>query len=83
MAKSVCVIGVGSTTPSVMRNATERADYILQRNRRYAHSLAYIHRLAEQAHLAPSLINQVKLRRQDTGEANGVIVVLQSGADRK
>jgi predicted TPR repeat methyltransferase len=57
---------------------TEGAAYVLQRNRRYAHSQAYIQRLAEQFGLATALVHPVKLRRHETGDAEGVIFVLHS-----
>ncbi len=54
------------------------ADYSLQPNRRYAHSLGYIHRLARQTNLHELTVNSVKLRRQGEEHAAGLIVVLRS-----
>ena len=58
--------------------ATSQADYVLQPNRRYAHSLGYIHRLARQTNLHEVAVNSVKLRRQGEEHAAGLIVVLRS-----
>ena len=55
------------------------ADYFLQPNRRYAHSLGYIHRLARENHFQEVTVKDVKLRRQGEEHAAGWIVVLQSG----
>ena len=44
--------------------AAPQADYVLQPNRRYAHSLGYIHRLARENHFHEVAVNSVKLRRQ-------------------
>jgi predicted TPR repeat methyltransferase len=54
------------------------ADYVLQPNRRYAHSLGYIQRLARQNNFHEVAVNPVKLRRQGEEHAAGLIVVLQS-----
>jgi predicted TPR repeat methyltransferase len=55
-----------------------QADYVLQPNRRYAHSLGYIHRLARQTSLHEVVVNTVKLRRQGEEHAAGLIIVLRS-----
>jgi predicted TPR repeat methyltransferase len=55
---------------------TTQAEYVLQPNRRYAQSLAYIQRLAGQHDLATALANPVKLRRHGDADAEGLIVVL-------
>jgi predicted TPR repeat methyltransferase len=57
---------------------TTQAEYLLQRNRRYAQSLAYIQRLAGEHNLATALVNPVKLRRHGDQGAAGLIVVLQA-----
>jgi predicted TPR repeat methyltransferase len=54
------------------------ADYVLQPNRRYAHSIGYIHGLARQNNFREVAVNPVKLRRQGEEHAAGLIVVLQS-----
>jgi predicted TPR repeat methyltransferase len=59
--------------------ATTQGEYVLQANRRYAQSLAYIQRLAGQHHLATALANPVKLRRHRDQSAEGLIVVLRAG----
>jgi predicted TPR repeat methyltransferase len=51
-------------------------DYFLQPNRRYAQSLAYIHRLANQYGLTILSTNPVSLRRQGNQNAAGGIIVL-------
>ena len=53
-------------------------DYVLQRNRRYAHSLEYIDRLAQQTGFHEVSVNAVKLRRHGEEHAAGLIVVLRS-----
>lgn len=58
---------------------TEHGDYVLQSNRRYAQSLGYVERLAQQHSLAVMASKPISLRRQDIGQAEGRIVVL-SGA---
>ena len=58
--------------------ATSDADYVLQPNRRYAHSLGYIRRLARQAHFREVSVNSVRLRRQGEEHAAGLIIVLCS-----
>jgi predicted TPR repeat methyltransferase len=58
--------------------ASSNADYVLQPNRRYAHSLGYIHRLARQAGFHEVAVNPVKLRRQGEEHAAGLIIVLRS-----
>jgi predicted TPR repeat methyltransferase len=55
-----------------------QADYVLQPNRRYAHSLRYIHRLAQQTNLHEVAVNPVNLRRQGEEHVSGLIVVLRS-----
>jgi predicted TPR repeat methyltransferase len=57
--------------------ATSKADYVLQPNRRYAHSLGYIHRLARQAGFQEVAINSVKLRREGEEHTAGLIIVLR------
>jgi predicted TPR repeat methyltransferase len=57
---------------------SQQADYVLQPNRRYAHSLGYIRRLARQTHLREVAVNSVKLRRQGEEHAEGLIIVLSS-----
>lgn len=57
---------------------TSHADYVLQPNRRYAHSLGYIHRLARQTSLREEAVNSVRLRRQGEEHAAGSIIVLRS-----
>jgi predicted TPR repeat methyltransferase len=57
--------------------ATQKADYVLQPNRRYAHSLGYIHRLARQARFHEVAVNSVKLRREGEEHAAGSIIVLR------
>jgi predicted TPR repeat methyltransferase len=57
--------------------AAPQADYVLQPNRRYAHSLGYIHRLARQTHFHEVAVNSVCLRRQGEEHAAGFIIVLQ------
>jgi predicted TPR repeat methyltransferase len=54
-----------------------QADYVLQPNRRYAHSLGYIQRLAKQSHFHEVAVNSVNLRRQGEERATGLIVVLR------
>ncbi len=58
--------------------AIPQGDYVLQPNRRYAHSLAYIHRLARRTNLHEVTVDPVKLRRQAEEHAPGLIVVLES-----
>ncbi len=58
--------------------AAPQADYVLQPNRRYAHSLGYIHRLAHTNSFHEAAVNSVKLRRQGEEHAAGFIVVLRS-----
>jgi predicted TPR repeat methyltransferase len=58
--------------------ATSQADYVLQPNRRYAHSLGYIHRLARQTSFHEVAVNSVKLRRQGEEHAAGSIIILRS-----
>ncbi len=58
--------------------AAQQADYFLQPNRRYAHSLEYIHRLARQTNFDEVTVNPVKLRRQGEEYTAGLIVVLRS-----
>jgi predicted TPR repeat methyltransferase len=53
-----------------------QADYVLQPNRRYAHSLAYIQRLARETHFQELAVNPVKLRRQGADHAPGLIIML-------
>jgi predicted TPR repeat methyltransferase len=53
-------------------------DYVLQRNRRYAHSLEYIDRLAQQTGFHEVSVNAVKLRRHGEEHVAGLIVVLRS-----
>ena len=50
---------------------------VLQPNRRYAHSLGYIHRLARETNLHEVAVNSVKLRRQGEEHAAGLIIVLR------
>jgi predicted TPR repeat methyltransferase len=54
-----------------------QADYVLQPNRRYAHSLAYIHRLARETDFDEVAVDPVKLRRQGVEHAVGLIIVLR------
>jgi predicted TPR repeat methyltransferase len=54
-----------------------QADYVLQPNRRYAHSLGYIHRLAQHAQLDEVSVEPVHLRRQGAEHADGLIVILR------
>jgi predicted TPR repeat methyltransferase len=55
-----------------------QADYVLQPNRRYAHSLGYIHRLARNTNFREVAVNSVKLRRQGEEHAAGLIIILRS-----
>ena len=55
-----------------------RADYVLQPNRRYAHSLGYIHRLVRETNFHEVSVNPVRLRRQGEEHAAGLIVILGS-----
>jgi predicted TPR repeat methyltransferase len=55
---------------------TDRGDYVLQAHRRYAQSPAYIQRLADHFALATAALGPVKLRRHESGDAQGQIVVL-------
>jgi predicted TPR repeat methyltransferase len=55
---------------------TDEGDFLLQANRRYAQSLAYIQRLANQHGLATLSSQPVSLRRQGNQNAAGRIVVL-------
>jgi predicted TPR repeat methyltransferase len=57
---------------------TSQADYVLQPNRRYAHSLEYIRRLASQRHFHEVTVNSVNLRRQEDEHAEGLVIVLRS-----
>ena len=57
--------------------AAPRGDYVLQPNRRYAHSLEYIQRLARETKLREASVNSVKLRRQGEDHAEGLIIVLR------
>jgi predicted TPR repeat methyltransferase len=59
-----------------------KGDYVLQPNRRYAHSLGYIHRLAEETSFHEVAVNPVKLRRQGEDHAAGVIAILRSDGRR-
>ena len=62
--------------------AAPQGDYVLQPNRRYAHSPGYIHRMARKYNLHDVAIKSVKLRRQGEVHAAGVIVVMRSdGSD--
>jgi predicted TPR repeat methyltransferase len=58
--------------------AAPHADYVLQPNRRYAHSLGYIHRLAQETNFCETAVNSVKLRRQGEDHAAGFLVTLRS-----
>jgi predicted TPR repeat methyltransferase len=58
--------------------STTTADYLLQRNHRYAQSSAYIQRLAGQHGLATALDRPVALRRDGSADAEGRIVVLRT-----
>ena len=58
--------------------AAPHGDYILQSNRRYAHSLGYIHRLAQETTLQWEAVHSVKLRRQGEDHAAGFLVTLRS-----
>jgi predicted TPR repeat methyltransferase len=58
---------------------TTQADYLLQANRRYAQSPAYIERLAALHGLATALTQSVKLRRHGDADAEGLILVLRAG----
>ena len=51
--------------------------YVLQANRRYAHSLGSILRLAGEANLQEVRVGSIKLRRQGEDHAEGLIVVLR------
>ena len=57
--------------------AAPQADYVLQPNRRYAHSLGYIHRLARQTNFHELAVNPVNLRRQGVDHAAGLIIILR------
>jgi predicted TPR repeat methyltransferase len=62
--------------------AAPGGDYVLQRNRRYAHSLGYIDRLARQNRFDNVSVQSVKLRRHGEEHASGLIIVLGSqGSD--
>jgi predicted TPR repeat methyltransferase len=52
-------------------------DFVLQRNRRYAHSLSYIRRLARQTSFDLVSIHSVKLRRREEEHAESLIIVLR------
>jgi predicted TPR repeat methyltransferase len=54
------------------------SDYVLQRNRRYAHSLGYIHRLASETNFHEVSVTALNLRRQGEQHAPGLIVILRS-----
>jgi predicted TPR repeat methyltransferase len=54
-----------------------QADYVLQPNRRYAHSLGYIHRLARETDFHELAVNPVNLRRQGVDHAAGSIIILR------
>jgi predicted TPR repeat methyltransferase len=54
-----------------------QADYVLQPNRRYAHSLEYIHRLARETDFHELAVNPVNLRRQGVDPAPGLIIILR------
>jgi predicted TPR repeat methyltransferase len=58
--------------------STAAADYLLQPNRRYAQSPAYIHRLAGRHGLAVIVERAVKLRRHHDADADGQVVVLRA-----
>ena len=57
--------------------AAPHGDYVLQPNRRYAHSLGYIERLAGNTNLRDVAVNSIKLRRQGEDHAAGLIFVLR------
>jgi predicted TPR repeat methyltransferase len=54
-----------------------QSDYVLQPNRRYAHSPGYIKRLARQSDFDELAFDSVHLRRQGAEHAPGLIVILQ------
>jgi predicted TPR repeat methyltransferase len=54
-----------------------QADYVLQPNRRYAHSLKYIHRMAQQHEFKKLAVDPVNLRRQGAEHAAGLIVIMR------
>ena len=58
--------------------AASEGDYVLQPNRRYAHSLSYIRRLTRAGDLHEVAVDSVTLRRQGAEHAAGRIVVLRS-----
>jgi predicted TPR repeat methyltransferase len=58
--------------------AAPQGDFVLQPNRRYAHSLAYIDRLAQNSNFHAAAVNSVKLRRHGEDHAAGLIVTLRS-----
>lgn len=61
---------------------TTQADFVLQANRRYAQSSAYIQRLAHETGLHDVAIIPVKLRRHGEDHAEGVIMVLRKNDQR-
>jgi predicted TPR repeat methyltransferase len=63
--------------------AAPQADYILQPNRRYAHSLGYIHRLVREIDFDEPAVNPVNLRRQGEDHAGGLIVVLRRNGSKE
>ncbi len=54
-----------------------QADYVLQPNRRYAHSLGYIQRLARETGYHELSVNPVNLRRQGVDHATGLVSILR------
>jgi predicted TPR repeat methyltransferase len=55
---------------------TSRGDYVLERTRRYAHSLAYVRRLAIDAGLIERSVSTGFLRGGEEGPVTGSVVVL-------
>jgi predicted TPR repeat methyltransferase len=58
------------------------ADYDLQPNRRYAHSLGYIRRLARETGFHELAVNPVNLRRQGVDHTAGLIIILRRDGSR-